>query len=250
MPTRKRAPLASEASRLNREQLTAAGREVRASRLRRRLTQDQLAFRVGMDRSMISRAERGDGAGITLGSWQRIAVALGRPLRLEFGRDPQTDPADAGHLRIQELVLRLARQWGDVRSFELPTKPASPAYSADVGLRDNRSRRLVLAEAWNTFGDLGAARRSTARKLAEAQGLAAVYGADGPPFSAHACWVVRATRANRGLVVRYPEVFAAALPGSSREWVRALTLGTPPPKEPGMVWCDVSCTRLLEWRRR
>ncbi len=250
MPPRKRAPLASEASRLNREQLLGAGRELRTSRLCRRLTQQQLASRVGMSRSIVSRAERGDGAGVTLGSWQRMAVALGRPLRVEFGRDPHADPADAGHLRIQELILRLARRWADVRSFEVPTKPASPAHSADVGLRDNRRRRLILTEAWNTFGDLGSARRSTARKLAEAEGLAAVYGGDGPPFSAHACWVVRATRANRELAVRYPEVFAAALPGSSREWVRALTLGTPPPKEPGMVWCDVSCTRVFEWRRR
>ena len=44
-----------------------------------------------------------------------------------------------------------------------------------------------------------------------------------------------------------PEVFASRFPGSSR--VEALTRGDPPPAEPGLVWCDVSATRLFAWRR-
>jgi hypothetical protein len=44
-------------------------------------------------------------------------------------------------------------------------------------------------------------------------------------------------------------VFASRFPGSSRRWVDALTTGTPPPRETGLVWCDVGATRLSEWRR-
>jgi hypothetical protein len=50
-------------------------------------------------------------------------------------------------------------------------------------------------------------------------------------------------------VDRYPHVFGAAFPGSSLRWVRALVAGDPPPADPGLVWCDVSATRLFAWRR-
>lgn len=91
--------------------------------------------------------------------------------------------------------------------------------------------------------------RSFQRKLVEADALAvAAWGT--APYRVAGCWVVRATKRNRALLARYPEVFAAALPGSSRAWVAALTTGTEPPTEPGLVWCDVRCTRVFAWRRR
>lgn len=62
-------------------------------------------------------------------------------------------------------------------------------------------------------------------------------------------WVVHATARNNTLVRRYPEVFAARFPGSSREWVRALMTGGPFPSGPGLVWSDLGATRLFEWRR-
>ena len=52
--------------------------------------------------------------------------------------------------------------------------------STDVGLRDDRGRRLILVECWNTIGDLGAAVRSTNRKRVEAEDLAAVLGGARP----------------------------------------------------------------------
>src|SRR4051794_12334445 len=58
--------------------------------------------------------------------------------------------ADRGHLAIQELMLRLAKQLGVARFFELPTKPAESTMSADVGWRDDNRRVLILNECWNT----------------------------------------------------------------------------------------------------
>ena len=248
MPKYRRQELVAEAARRNREQTARLGGRVRDARMRRRVTQQQLAERVGLSRSTISAMERGLGGGLTLDAWQRVAVALDIRLNIDLARDPIEEPTDAGHLRIQELVLRLGRAAGYHGSFELATRSANAARSTDVGLRDDRRRFLTFVECWNTIGDLGAAARSSDRKLAEAEALGIALGGERPHRVA-GCWVVRATARNRELVRRYPEIFAARFPGSSLGWVRALTLGTPPPGEQGFVWCDVATTRLFAWRR-
>ena len=115
-------------------------------------------------------------------------------------------------------------------------------------VRDQRHRVLFIEEAWNTFGDVGAAVRSTNRKAAEATDLAATID-DGPDYRVAMVWVVRDSAGNREIVGRYPEIIAAAFPGSSRDWVRALTTSAAPPKRAGLVWYDASRHRLHEWRR-
>ncbi len=248
MPKYRRRELVAEAARRNREQLARLGGRLRDARLRRRMTQAKLGERVGVSRSTVSAMECGLGGGHTIDAWQRLAVALGIRLDVELGRDPIEEPADAGHLKIQELVLRLGRRAGYRGGFEVSTRPADSGRSSDVGLRDDLHCRLTLVECWNSIGDFGAAARSTNRKLAEAQALAIATGA-GRPYRVAGCWVVRATARNRALVRRYPEIIAAMFPGSSLGWVRALTLGTDPATASGLVWCDVAATRLFAWRR-
>ncbi len=165
---------------------------------------------------------RGLGGGVTLDAWQRIALAFDRPLRLELGRDANEEPADAGHLSIQELILRSGRRCGYARTFEMPTRPADPARSADDALRRENPRRIVLVECWNGFGDFGSSARSFDRKMVEAdQMAAATWGAEA--YRVAGCWVVRASARNRALVARYQEIFEGRFPGSSTLWVRALT---------------------------
>jgi hypothetical protein len=149
---------------------------------------------------------------------------------------------------MQELVLKLGRAIGFTGEFELPTRPAEPWRSIDVVLASRARRLMILNECWNTFGDIGAAARATMRKAAELEALAT--GRWGPDARVAVVWIVRATARNRALLARYPEVFASRFPGSSRGWVISLTAGEQPPAEPGLVWCDVAATRLLEWRRR
>jgi transcriptional regulator with XRE-family HTH domain len=227
--------------------LVREGSKVRQARKRRRWTQAELGRRASLAQPTISDLERGKGGSLTLQTWQQVALALALPLDIALGRDALQEPADAGHLAIQELVLRLGRPLGYVRLFELPTKPSDPSHSTDVGLRNDRERRLILNECWNVFGNVNAAVRSSDRKKTEAEALAIATG-DGRPYTVHQVWVVRATRRNRALLARYPEIFAARFTGSSKAWVDALTKGTPPPTEPGLVWCDVPCTRIFEWR--
>ena len=225
------------------------GAQAAAARRGLRLKQAAVAERIGISRGRLGDLERGRGEGAPLGLWIALGMVLGRPLRVEFSKPIEPETADAGHLAIQELVLRLGRRAGYARGFEVPTRPADPRRSTDVGLRDDRRRMLILVECWNTIGDLGGAARSTSRKVAEAEELAVVAGGE-RPFTVRAVWVVRATARNRALVARYPEVFAARFPGSSARWVAALMAGTEPPTQPGLVWCDVAATRLFAWRRR
>lgn len=245
----RRSTLEVEALRANREQLARLGSAVREARRRRGLTQAALGRRIGVSQATISRLERGLGGGHSLDTWQRVGLALGRPLRVDLSRDVEEEPVDAGHLAVQELLLRLARRAGYGRGFELATRSGDPARSVDVALRDDRGRRLILIEAWNSFGDIGAGARSFDRKMAEAAQFAVAVGGS-EPYVVFGCWVVRATARNRALLARYPEIFATRFRGSSAGWVSALTQATRPPADPGLVWSDVATTRIFAWRRR
>jgi len=247
MGNRRRSPLDAEARRRIRDQMAREGAKIRLARKRRRLTQGQLGARTALSQSAISDIEIGDGAGLSITAWQRIAIVLDLPLRLEIGRDLLEEPPDAGHLAIQELILRLGRSTGRRRSYELATKPDDPSRSTDVGLVDDGNRTLIQIECVNTFGNINASIRSSDRKRAEAHALAVAMG-HGNPYAVRTCWVVRATKRNRAILAEYPELFATRFPASSRAWVDALTKGTLPPDQPGLVWCDVGSTRLFEWR--
>ena len=239
-----------EVTRLSDAVALALGRGVKVGRRRLGLTQEALGKRVGVHQSWISRIELGRGQEVPLTLWIALGHVLGQPLAVSFSRPlgEARPPSDAGHLAMQEQLLGLARRTGRIASFELPTKPSDPSRSIDVCVRDVRHRVLIIEEAWNTFGDIGAAIRSTHRKEAEAADLAATID-DGPAYRVATVWVVRGSAANRALVRRYPEVFASTFTGSSRGWVRALTSPAAPPREPGLVWSDPTNERIFEWRK-
>jgi hypothetical protein len=186
---------------------------------------------------------------LTLDACQRIAMALDVTLKVQLQRGHLLEPQDAGHLGMQEQILRLGRRHGYPRQVELRTKPDAPWRSIDVTLVNDIRRRLMVVECWNVIGDVGASARSSARKAAEAEAIADLRWAD-QPHSTHLVWVIRATRRNREPLARYPEVFAARFPASSATWARALNEGTDPPIEAGLVWARVDGTRIYPWRRR
>ena len=246
---RVRIPAVVDGRKLAKAAAMRLGSWVRQARTRRGWTQRTLGEKAGLSRSQIGYIEAGNGTGTPSRTWYALSVALDTPLRFDFGRDALEKPADAGHLAIQELMLRLAHNLKISRTFELPTRPADPALSIDVGWRDDQRRVLIINECWNTFGNINAAVRSTHRKIAEADQLAATIGGEQAIYRVAACWIVRDTRRNRELVARYPEVFAAAFPASSTSWVRALTVAEAPvPDQPGLVWCDLAATRLFARR--
>jgi transcriptional regulator with XRE-family HTH domain len=246
VPRRRRPALAAEAERRLRERLTHIAGDAKAMRTRRSWTQRELADLSGLGRMVVSRLERGVGP-LDLETLERMGVALDVPVNAGFGRDPRRDVADAGHLAVQELVLRLGRARGFAGGFELATRPAEPWRSIDVVLASEAKVRMICVECWNSIGDIGAAARSSARKAAELEQTA--LGRWGEEAKVGLLWVVRSTARNRTLVAKYPEVFSARFPGSSRDWIAALTEGQDPPEAAGLVWCDVDATRVFEWRR-
>ena len=205
-----------EAARLTNAMASHLGQQVRRGRLALRLTQASLATRVGVQQSWISRVELGHGQGVPLELWVSLGVTLHTPLAASFSRPlgALREPRDAGHLAMQERLLALARATGRSATFELPTRPSDQRHSIDVCVRDPRHRVLIVQEAWNTFGDIGAAVRSTNHKAAEALDLAAVIDG-GPAYRVAAVWIVRPTAANRRLLGRYPGIYRTAFPGSS-----------------------------------
>lgn len=223
----------------------SVGTSVAAARRRRGWTQLQLAARAGTSQSAISRMERGV-APLEVEEVVRVARVLGLTLRLELSRDPLDRPADAGHLAMQELLVRLAHATAGAALVELPLGAGDRSRSVDVCVHRRMHGELVIEEAWNRIGDVGAGLRSFDRKLSLATEAAIAFPA--PPRTVTGVWVVRATRANRELLAAYPALFASRFPASSRQWVRALVTGSPAPKEPGLVMCDVDATRLFEWR--
>src|SRR5919198_1051394 len=215
------------------------GRELRATRKRRRLTQRELGVAAGVSQVRLSELERGLGADAPISTWIALGLAIHRPLAAAFSREiDQLDPVDAGHLSGQELLLGLARRAGRRASFELPTRQSGASLSVDVLVRDDRLRVLIIQEVWNRLDDLGAAARATDRKVAEARDLAVLAGGDGEPYRVAFCWGFVDHVANRNIVRRFPEALRARFGGSSSAWVRATGDGGPPPADPGLVGVD------------
>ncbi len=187
-------------------------------RERRGWSRTELARRAGIGRMVESRIERGE-TNLDIDALHRIGLAMDRPLLVTFGRDMLDGPADAGHLGMQELVLRLGRPAGFVGSFELPTRSNEPWRSVDVGLideagaadhprrvlehvRGRRSRGAIdqskaVGARSDERGPLGTWHRR--RRRGERRGSRGRGGA-----AVGSVWVVRATARNRALIQRYP----------------------------------------------
>jgi transcriptional regulator with XRE-family HTH domain len=198
------------------------------------MTQAQLGDRVGLSQAQISALEAGAGARTSIETWVALGIALGRPIAMGFTRDSVQPLNDAGHLDAQELVARLATTGGWHVTFEAPDDPRAPGGTTD--LRLERPGALAFVEIWNRLDDLGAAARSSDRKLARA------------PAGTGSVWLLVDTAANHAIVRRYPAIVRARFPGSSRAWIRALTTDAPAPAEPGIAWVDLRSGRLRELR--
>src|SRR5687767_1929593 len=88
---------------------TNAPRSVRALRLRRGWRQEMLGQRAGVSRQVVSRIERGELAGLTLASLDRVVAALGGSVSVQvrWHGEELDRLVDAAHAALQRDVVGL-----------------------------------------------------------------------------------------------------------------------------------------------
>ena len=247
MPGVRRSPLAIAATGRALEQRIRIGGEIRTMRERRDWTRTELAARAGIGRMVESRVERG-ASNLDLDVLQRIGIALDRPLLVTFGRrhrwSNRRTPATWRCRSSSSDSVALPAMPPD---FELPTRPAEPWRSVDVGLISESERRddprrvlehLRRRRCGSTVHEPEARRSRRPRR--RPMGL-------------------RCTRRRRlGRPVHSPEPCAASaisrgirrpVPGIVTRLDRRADRRPASPGESGLVWCDVGATRVFEWRR-
>src|SRR5207249_303057 len=106
----RRTRMAIAGARESQAMAATLGREVDRTRRMRHLTLQQLAGRVGLQRTRVAEILGGRGATASLGTWVGLGIAIDRPLAVTLSRAIETsDLQDAGHLAAQEHILWLAR---------------------------------------------------------------------------------------------------------------------------------------------
>ncbi len=222
------------------------GTALRERRHAARLTQRELAARVGLSQTEISRLERGGGVGSGLDEWAACGATLGLDLAAFFERAAGADaPDDLEHLRRQNLVVALATRGGWTSIPEASLGDDGPwSRSIDVLLGRARRREAAVVKIWDLIPDGGHVMRGLAGKV---EALRAKLG---PTWRVEGLLIVRGTRRNRRLVRDLRALFDARYPARSTDWLRALgDSDLPMPDASGLVWTDVTGTRLISWRR-
>lgn len=135
---------------------TNVERAVRFLRLRKGWPQRALGGRAGVSREMISRAERGDVSGMTLGSIDRIAGALGASVHLQMRwQGEQLDRLmDAAHAALQQVVAEFLTAMGWVVRVEVSFNHYGDQGRVDVLAHHPRLRVLLIVEIKSALGDL------------------------------------------------------------------------------------------------
>jgi transcriptional regulator with XRE-family HTH domain len=225
------------------------GRGLREARIAAGRLQRQVAAEAGISQTRCSDLERGRGAGATIETWALAAEAVGQQFVAFLEHAPgAARPRDYEHIKRQQLVVGIAVKGGWRPMPEhLIDADALRSRSIDVFLTRALQSEAVVVEIWDWFSDVGDAMRGLDGKMAAVTRML-VERRDGP-WRVGGLWVVRGTKRNRMLVGEVQDLFAAKFGGSPRSWLAALgRAATPMPALPGLVWTDVSVTRLTEVR--
>ena len=135
---------------------TNVQRAVRFLRLRRGWPQRVLGDRAGVSRELVSRVERGDLTGVTLGSVDHIAAALGGSVHLQLRwQGEQLDRLiDAAHAAIQQAVARFLTSLGWTVRVEVSFNHYGDRGRVDVLAFHPTLRILLVVEIKSALGDL------------------------------------------------------------------------------------------------
>jgi transcriptional regulator with XRE-family HTH domain len=188
------------------------GSLVRSGRLSRRWTQEQLAARAHVSRSMIAMVETAS-ASASVDTLARIALALDGELAVEL-RLPtvigRTDQVDAAHARCVAAARRSLERRGYVCAVECEIVDGRPRGWIDLLAFDPASGRLLIVEVKTELRDVGGLQRQVGWYKRAGPTVAGAFG-----WTVQATVVVvvfLATDANDAALVANRDTLAAAFP--------------------------------------
>ncbi len=207
-----------EGDRQARAQAHRLGIELAALRLRAGISQAAVGRALAIDRTVISRLERGDPQ-VSLPIRFRAAALLGAELRVSAYAQSGPLIRDAAQAAIGESILAMTdRRWR--RTVEASV-PGNARMSVD--LRLDQPGRTVLIEVESRVGSLEEIIRELhVKRDAFASGALA-------DRTIHVVLALPATRHHREIVAKHPETIASAFPVASALIEAAL-------KEVDLVW--------------
>jgi transcriptional regulator with XRE-family HTH domain len=191
------------------------------------LSQQAVADKARISQSAYSRAELGDQAGMTLGTLERVAGALGADVRVEVSfRGGLGDRlADAMHAALVDLTVAALTSFGWLVELEYGFNVFGERGSVDILAWHASTRTLLIVEVKSRFTDLQAMLLSLARKLRLVPDVVrAERGWDA--LAVARIVVTPGTTENRSILARHAATFDAALPARSvaiRRWLRCPT---------------------------
>ncbi len=197
-------------------------------------TQRELSNAAGIDHGYLSLVERGlREPSIT--ALTAIAAALGADasIRLFPGAGPRL--RDAIQARIAEALLRILHPRWD-RLLEVPVVRPARGF-IDLVLLDRPPTLAICTEIQSEFRRLEQLLRWANEKALALPSAPFWDRMSGTP-SVDRLLVVRSTRPNREIAMRFGETIAAAYSARTAEVYASLTKGTPWPGA-GLLWADV-----------
>lgn len=202
-------------------------RVLRAIRLHQGLSQQAVADKARISQSAYSRAELGDLAGMTVGTLERVAGALGADVRVEvrFRGGLGDRLADAMHAALVDLTVGVLTSLDWLVELEYGFNVFGERGSVDILAWHAATRTLLIVEVKSRFTDLQAMLLSLARKIRLVSDVVrAERGWDA--LTVARIVVTLGTTENRSILARHAAIFDAALPARSvaiRRWLRAPT---------------------------
>jgi len=209
---------------------------VRTLRRRRRWRQLDLGTRAGVSRDLISRIERGELDGITLGSLEDVAKALDGSLVVELrwqGADLDR-LVDRIHAAVQDAVVGRLRAASWLTYPEVSFNHYGDRGRCDILAWHPATRMLLVVEVKSRIGDLQDTLGSLDVKARLGHVLAKQIGHDGAAGVVRAL-VLAENHTTRRLLARHSSLFGRfSLRGrAAMTWIRA-PIGAPT----GLLWFE------------
>ena len=188
------------------------GRSIRALRRKRRWRQEDLAAAARISRGAISRVELGRAGGLTTGSLERIATALGARLvvRLEWNGEALDRLLDEVHAAAVERVVAWLGRAGWEVAVEASFNIFGERGSVDVLALHRPTGALLVVEVKSVVPDLQATLSALDRKARLGARIAGERG--WAATSVSRLLVVAEDRTARRRVAAAAATFARALP--------------------------------------